>query len=489
MTANPVRPARYRPGKPIAEEPSSEEDEDDEPEEEQQQPERKPTAPPPKASSFPSNSANISGNLQKVNLNERRRQAAAEETARLEAEKAAQAAAKEGFVTEESEDEESGGIEGSDDTAEESGSEESSSDDDAPKKLLRPTFIRKDQRKENLTISQTLTEDQHWAEEEARRKQKADAMIQEQLERDAAARAAGKKDWDDDEIADIDEVDDTDGLDPEAERAEWKLRELKRVKRDREAIELAEKEREEVERRRNLSQEEREAEDRDFLDRQKAEREGRGSMAHMQKYVHKGAFFQDDPKADQRDLMGARVQDDTNKELLPEYMQIRDMTKLGRKGRTKYKDLRSEDTGRWGEFGRKGGRRDDAVDDIFKSDRDGGGPSASGSNTAPIGQRRPTGDQAPEGAPKGPRVDEARGGADSYIPTASDRGDHRRRRRDSYSRSPPPRQRGRRRSYSESRSPSPRRGQYQDERKSHKRSPSPYQDRHTSDKRRRVEAS
>ena len=492
MTANPVRPARYRPGKPIAEELSSDEDEDDEPEEEQQQPERKTTAPPPKASSFPSNNASISKNLQKVDLTERRRQAA-EETVRLDAEKAAQAAIEEGFVTEESDVETSDEAEGSEAAEDESSSEESSSDDDAPKKLLRPTFIRKDQRKEKPIITETVNEDRQWAEEEARRKEKADAMIQEQLEKDAAARAAGKKDWDDDEIADIDEVDDTDGLDPETERAEWKLRELKRVKRDREAIEIAEQEREEVERRRNLSKEDREAEDREFIDQQKAEREGKGFMAHMQKYVHKGAFFQNDPKADQRDLMGARVQDDTNKELLPEYMQIRDMTKLGRKGRTKYKDLKSEDTGRWGEFGRKGGRgQDGTVDDIFKPDRDIGGPSASGSNTAPIGQRKPIVDKAPEGAPTGPRRHEARrgGGGDSYIPSTRLRDDDRIRRRDTESRSPPPHQRReRRRSYSDSRSPSPRHDRYRDERRSHKRSPSPYEDRYSSDKRRKVDTS
>ena len=508
MTANPVKPARYRPGKAVAEEPSSssdEEKEDDHDEQEvNEQTKRKTAAPPPKTSSFPSTAANISGNLQKVDLNERRRQAAADEAARVEADKAARAAAEEGFVTEESDEEDDESDDVGSSKSGESGSEESdsSSEDEAPKKLLRPTFIKKDQRKENLNPAQTLREDQQWAEEEARRKEKADAMIQEQLEKDAAAKAAGRKDWDDDEIAEVDGVDDTDGLDPETERAEWKLRELKRVKRDREAIETAEKEREEIERRRNLSKEEREVEDREFLEQQKAEREGRGQMGHMQKYVHKGAFFQDDSTAtsdSRRDLMASRTQDDTNKELLPEYMQIRDMTKLGRKGRTKYKDLKSEDTGRWGEFGRKGGRGgDDRVDDVFRPDRDGGGggPSASGSNAAPVGVRRPAPDRAPEGAPRGPRsvgVD-SRGGRDTYVPDKEEGfGDGRRRRSYSRSRSPPDRRRKERRrgSYSDSRSPRPRRDRYADEeRGSRKRDPSPYdEDRHAPDKRRRVDGS
>ena len=60
-------------------------------------------------------------------------------------------------------------------------------------------------------------------------------------------------------------------------------------------------------------------------------------------------------------------------EALPEYLQKRDMTKLGRKGGTKYKDMRSEDTGAWGSFandGRGGGssRRFDGGDDRFRPD-------------------------------------------------------------------------------------------------------------------------
>ena len=491
MTANPAKPARYRPGKALVEEPSSSEEDDEDEQEVQQEPSQKPTAPPPKASSFPSSTASISGNLQKVDLNERKRQAAAAEAARVEAEKAARAAAEEGFVTEESEDEDSDEESGSENDDEDSGSDESSSEDEAPKKLLRPTFIKKSQRKDPSPTTETYTSDQKRIEEETLKTQKTDALIQEQLEKDAAARGASKKDWDDDELAALSDIDDTDNLDPEAERALWKLRELTRVKRDRAAIEAAENELAEITRRRNLTQEDREAEDAIFLAEQKAEREGRASMGHMQKYVHKGAFYQDEEMADRRDLVAGRVQDETNKEVLPEYMQIRDMTKLGRKGRTKYKDLKSEDTGRWGQFERKGGGRrgdDERVDDIFKPDAPGrdGGPSASGSNAAPVGQRR--GPAPPEGAPKGPRGVEARGrGGDSYVPGSNPPVQGRRQRSRSYSRS-----------RSRSRSPPPasrreRRHSYSDDdggRRARKRSPSPYQDRHRQeDKRRRVDPS
>lgn len=495
MTANPIKPARYRPGKPVAEEHSSSEEEEESSQDEQaEQAAPQTKAPPPKATSFPSDATRIASNLKIVDLNERRKQAAAEEALRQEAEQAARAEEEEGFETEESDEEE--GSEGGED--EQSGSEESSSEDEAPQKLIRPTFIKKGQRKEDTAAAAAgKTEEENWAEEEARRKEKADILVQEQLEKNAAAKAAGKKYWDDDEDEEADHVDDTDGLDPEMERAAWKLRELKRVKRAREAIELAEKEREEVERRRNLSKEEREAEDAEHLERQKEEREGKGKMGYMQKYFHKGAFFQDDAKGeglDRRDIMGSRYQDDvSNRELLPQYMQIRDMTKLGRKGRTKYKDLKSEDTGRWGMFEGRGPRKaDGGLDERFMPDRDGGGRGASGANTMPVGVRR----KAPEGAPDGPksrgddieRRRDDRGRDDSY---AGDRGDRddRDRYRDDWTSRRSLRRRSYSRSYSRSRSPSPRRDRHRDrdDRSRRKRSPSPYDDRY-SDKRRRVDA-
>lgn len=488
MTANPVKPARYRAGKAIAEEPSSEEEEEDEDEnyeEDDAEAQLAPTAPPPKATSFPSEATKISSNLREVDLKERKRQAAVKEAARVEAEKAAKAKEEEGFVTEESEEEESDGDEES-----ESGSEQSSSEEEAPKVLLRPTFINKDKRKDVSAPVGTKTEDGTWEEKETRRKAKADSMIQEQLDKNAAAQAAGKKNWDDDDEEDGDLVDDTDGLDPETERAAWKLRELKRVKREREAIEVAEKEREEIERRRNLGKQERDAEDRDFLDKQKEEKESRGKMGYMQKYFHKGAYFQDDIKAeglDRRDIMGSRYQDDVvNRELLPQYMQIRDMTRLGRKGRTKYKDLKSEDTGKWGLTEARGPRRyDGSVDERFMPDRERGSKGASGANATAVQERR----KAPEGAPAGPRRArddtraehrEHRSEDETYRSDPDDRSryaDDRRRRR------------SRRRSYSRSRSRSPRRDRYSDEGGGRrKRSRSPYREGHGSDKRRRVEA-
>ncbi|KAH6680492.1 micro-fibrillar-associated protein 1 [Halenospora varia] len=470
MTANPVKAPRYRPGKALAEEQSSSEDES----EDESTPTTKPIAPPPKAST----AAGITSNLNKVDLNERRKLAIEKEAKRVEEEKALRAKEEEGFVTaseEESEEEDEDGSEES--------SEEESSEEEAPRRvMMRPTFIKKDKRGANgAAVAKEKSEEELVAAEEARRKQLADEIVEEQIRKDIAAKEAGKRNWDDDED-EGDGVDDTDDLDPEAEYAAWKLRELRRIKRDREAIEEREKELEEVERRKNLTEEERKAEDDVYLAAQKEEKDSKGKMAYMQKYYHKGAFFQDDLKAeglDRRDIMGSRFADDVqNRDLLPQALQMRDMTKLGKKGATKYKDLKSEDTGRWGQFDdrpKRGGQF--GTDERFMPDDRRGGPGASGSNNIPVGERKKV-----VGAPEGPRAMREGGerrqdgrredNVDSYRPS--------RRRSRSWSRSrSPPSDSSRHRSRSGER--------HRDDRR-RKRSISRDYDDYESDKRRRVDS-
>jgi microfibrillar-associated protein 1 len=377
MTKNRPQPARYRPGKAEVEDPETEESSEEE------EDEKPAPAPAPKATSFPAQKKLA------VDLSRAGQQVSAAPIIPKRQDEDL-----EGFVTaSESSEEEDEDSDGSGNEDQESSEEESSSDDEPKKPMLAPKFISKAKRAQQTTNG--VSAEQKAAEEERLRKEKADAMLQAQLERDAAARAAGRKDWDDEDTRPEDEVDDTDDLDPEAERAAWKLRELKRVRRERQLIEEKEQEREEIERRRNMTAEEREEEDRKYIEAQKEDREGRGKMAYMQKYFHKGAFFNDAGEDDaevkaalSRDLAGARFEDETgDKAVLPEYMRIRDMTKLGKKGRTKYKDLKNEDTGRWGQdVGRK--KRDyDGVDERFRPD-DAGGRDRTGANNAPVGERR-----------------------------------------------------------------------------------------------------
>lgn len=87
------------------------------------------------------------------------------------------------------------------------------------------------------------------------------------------------------------DVDDQDGVEPEAEFEAWRLRELTRIKRDKEAALEREREKEELERRRAMPEAERLKED---LERAQKSREEKpkGQQKFLQKYWHKGAFHQ-----------------------------------------------------------------------------------------------------------------------------------------------------------------------------------------------------
>jgi microfibrillar-associated protein 1 len=398
LTAQPIRTRQFagKPGAAEVEDRSSSESESEE-----EQPKPKPFAKPkpaPIASSFPKPA-------RKSNLAARQKSEA--ERKALEDEFETDSEAETGDDGSASE---SGSGSGS---GEEESEEESSSEEEAPTKLLRPVFLKKNER--NKAAAPVKSAEEIMAEEEARRQEQVRALVQEQVEQRVAERAAGRKDWDADvEDADINAIDDTDGLDPEAEYAAWKLRELKRIRRQRLAIEEAEAERAEVERRQNLTPAEREAEDRAFIEKQKEEQADRGDMQFMQKYFHKGAFFTDELKelgVDQRNLMNARFEDDTNREILPQFMQIRDMTKLGKKGRTRYKDMKSEDTGTWGDFGDDRPRRDRGgfgLDERFRPDSYGGRDDregATGANAKPLGERKRFGEDSNRDS-KRPRMEE-----------------------------------------------------------------------------------
>lgn len=61
----------------------------------------------------------------------------------------------------------------------------------------------------------------------------------------------------------------------------------------------------------------------------------------MQKYYHKGAFYQDDSEVFQRDYSAPTVDEVRNKDVLPKIMQVKN---FGLAGRTKYTHLVDQDT-------------------------------------------------------------------------------------------------------------------------------------------------
>lgn len=147
------------------------------------------------------------------------------------------------------------------------------------------------------------------------------------------------------------DVDTDDELNEAEEYEAWKAREIARIKKDREEREAMLKEKEEIERVRNMTEEER----RDWERKNpKPAPAPKQKWRFMQKYYHKGAFFQSDADdttatvgADgifHRDFSAPTGEDKMDKTILPKVMQVKH---FGRSGRTKWTHLVNEDTTDW----------------------------------------------------------------------------------------------------------------------------------------------
>eukprot|EP00300_Choanocystis_sp_HF-7_P039760 c6066_g1_i1.p1 GENE.c6066_g1_i1~~c6066_g1_i1.p1 ORF type:complete len:420 (+),score=112.67 c6066_g1_i1:34-1260(+) len=233
---------------------------------------------------------------------------------------------------------------GEEEEEEESSSEESDSEGEGVRHvLLKPVFVPKAER-ETIAERERLQEEQdaEYAREKARleaRKQDTRSMLVQTIAEDEKARAEKELDVSDEELPDTD-----DDQDAETEYAAWKLRELKRIKRDQDDRERIKRERDEVERWRNMTEEERKLED---MKNPKPSKAPKGKMKYMQKYYHKGVFYQDDEgvaKLASRDYMQPTLEDKFNKEQLPSVLQVKN---FGRSGRVKWTHLTNEDTTDW----------------------------------------------------------------------------------------------------------------------------------------------
>ncbi|KAG8907574.1 hypothetical protein FRB99_003498 [Tulasnella sp. 403] len=246
---------------------------------------------------------------------------------------------------EESEDEED---EEAKDDEEESGSSEEESEseeeEEPQKPMFRPVFVPKRGR---VTVVEREAENPESEEAIARkereleqRKKDSHDLVAESIKRELAEKAA-------EEV--IPDVDDTDGLDPEAEFEAWRLRELSRIKRDKEAQLEREREKEEVERRRAMPEELRMQED---LEHAKKTRDDKpkGQQKFLQKYYHKGAFHQDADILKRRDYTEA-TESTVDVTLLPKVMQVKN---FGKRSQTKYTHLLDQDTTRADNSGKGG---------------------------------------------------------------------------------------------------------------------------------------
>ncbi|KIY45295.1 hypothetical protein FISHEDRAFT_49658 [Fistulina hepatica ATCC 64428] len=213
-------------------------------------------------------------------------------------------------------------------------SESESSEEEQPKVHFRPVFVPKRGRvtiAEKEALSQDSEEAIKKREREAEeRRQQSHSLVADSIKRELAEKE--KKD-------DVPDVDDTDGLDPTGEFEAWRLRELGRIKRDKEEQVRRDEEREEVERRRALPEEQRLKEDLAHAQKLREEKP-KGKQKFLQKYWHKGAFHQDADILKRHDYTEA-TQSTIDVSLLPQVMQKRN---FGKRSQTKYTHLLDQDT-------------------------------------------------------------------------------------------------------------------------------------------------
>jgi len=140
--------------------------------------------------------------------------------------------------------------------------------------------------------------------------------------------------------------DDTDNVNPEEEYEAWRLREMKRIKRDLEGREMRTLLNSEIERRRQMTEEER-REDDARIDELHPKESKKQKMLFMQKYYHKGAFFQDKAQNGEdiynRDFNEPVPEDAIDKKILPKVMRVR-RGQFGRQGQVKHTHLVDVDT-------------------------------------------------------------------------------------------------------------------------------------------------
>ncbi|KAI9512288.1 splicing factor, Prp19-binding domain-containing protein [Russula earlei] len=232
------------------------------------------------------------------------------------------------------ETEETDGKATSQDETDGSSESESESEEEKPKVTFRPVFVPKRSRA-TVDKKQAFAEDS----EESLRRKEIEAEERKKQSHDLVAESIRRELLEKEKEEEVVDVDDTDGIDPSGDFDAWRLRELARIKRDKEAEIAREQEREEVERRRALPEEQRLKED---LEHAKKSREEKPQAKQMflQKYWHKGAFHQDQEILTRHNFTEA-TESTVDVSLLPQVMQVKN---FGKRGRTKYTHLVDQDT-------------------------------------------------------------------------------------------------------------------------------------------------
>ncbi|PKA64627.1 hypothetical protein AXF42_Ash007374 [Apostasia shenzhenica] len=215
--------------------------------------------------------------------------------------------------------------------------------------MVKPVFIPKSER-DTIAERERLEEDERRLEELVRRrleerKVETKQILVEEIRKDEQIQKNLEAE------ADIADVDTDDEMNEAEEYEAWKVREIARIKREREDREARLKEKEEIEKVRNMTEEERREWERK---NPKSLHKSKQKWRFMQKYYHKGAFFQSDADDQavtagtdeiyRRDFSAPTGEDKMDKSILPKVMQVKH---FGRSGRTKWTHLVNEDTTDW----------------------------------------------------------------------------------------------------------------------------------------------
>ncbi|TBU43065.1 splicing factor, Prp19-binding domain-containing protein [Dichomitus squalens] len=235
---------------------------------------------------------------------------------------------------EEEEEEEEEAADEEEEEEEESSEEESASEEEQPNLQFRPVFVPKRARA-TVAEREAIAEDS----EEAQKRKETEAEERKKASHDMVAETIRRELLEKEKEQETPDVDDTDGIDPAGEFEAWRLRELARIKRDKEAELAREREREEIERRRALPEEQRLKEDMERAEQSRKEKP-KGQQKFLQKYWHKGAFHQDEEILRKHDYTEA-TESTVDVSLLPKVMQVKN---FGKRGRTKYTHLLDQDT-------------------------------------------------------------------------------------------------------------------------------------------------